>query len=455
MIAIDSRTSAFLQSRRARSSVTREGCFAQDFPNFPATQKKLPGSTSERRRTWLLISSPGVLEVRLQTQDFHRPQYKGSLDCFVKIVQKESVSGLYKGMSSPMAGVALVNAIVFGVYGNFQRRLPNPETPGSHFMAGAAAGFVQSFVCSPMELVKTRLQVLRTEGFRGIFRGLGTTICREIPGFGTYFYAYELMTRNSGEDGETAPPISTMHMLLAGGLSGTVSWVLTYPIDVVKSRLQADGAGGIYKYSGFVDCLKKSIQSEGYGVLTRGLNSTILRAFPTNAATFTVVTWIIRWANANNVDSNEGYILPEIIDVSHQENLYTIGSSTEDTVFGNKVFGLKDRTDLKYSYMSNIFNWRKVIMHEFIGGDTFSSFQFVPKSSQIYSLSNDEKCQAVEVSLKENSLQLHLTNLETEIDEFEANDESEKDSSQTHTPQDEKQPDTYQHKNDYYNSSVR
>lgn len=69
------------------------------------------------------------------------------------------VAGLYKGMSSPMAGVAVVNAIVFGVYGNFQRHLSRPDALSSHFMAGAAAGFVQSFVCCPMELVKSRLQV--------------------------------------------------------------------------------------------------------------------------------------------------------------------------------------------------------------------------------------------------------------------------------------------------------
>ncbi|KAK0169171.1 hypothetical protein PV327_011734 [Microctonus hyperodae] len=80
-------------------------------------------------------------------------------------------------------------------------------------------------------------------------------------------------------------------MLMAGGLSGIVSWVFTYPIDVIKSRLQADKNS---RYVGAIDCLKKSLNEEGVRCLFKGLNSTILRAFPTNAATFTVVNWTIR-----------------------------------------------------------------------------------------------------------------------------------------------------------------
>ena len=58
-----------------------------------------------------------------------------------------------------MASVAFINAMIFGVYGNVQRRLSDPNSLYSHALAGATAGFVQSFICSPMELVKTRLQI--------------------------------------------------------------------------------------------------------------------------------------------------------------------------------------------------------------------------------------------------------------------------------------------------------
>lgn len=78
---------------------------------------------------------------------------------------------------------------------------------------------------------------------------------------------------------------------MAGGMAGVFSWIVTFPIDVVKTRLQSDVAG---KYSGAIDCFKKTYAAEGHKAFSRGLVSTILRAFPTNAATFTVVTWIMR-----------------------------------------------------------------------------------------------------------------------------------------------------------------
>lgn len=245
-----------------------------------------------------------TVKVHMQTQDCRNPKYRGTWDCLRTIVAKESVSGLYKGMTSPIAGVAMVNAIVFGVYGYTQRHLSEPDRLSAHFLAGVSAGLAQTPVSSPIELAKTRLQlqssfqsdsrgpiqclrnIYKKEGYRGVFKGLSITFLREGPSYGVYFVTYEMLTKTSSKQ-----PISTPHMLLAGGLAGTASWVISYPIDVIKSRIQAESSD---RYSGALDCLKKSIRAEGYSCLYRGLNSTILRAFPTNAATFTVVTWTFR-----------------------------------------------------------------------------------------------------------------------------------------------------------------
>uniref|UniRef100_A0A182NEZ9 Mitochondrial carnitine/acylcarnitine carrier protein CACL n=1 Tax=Anopheles dirus TaxID=7168 RepID=A0A182NEZ9_9DIPT len=257
----------------------------------------------------VLVGFPfDTVKVHLQTQNHQNPLYRGTYDCFRKIIVREGVHGLYRGMSSPMAGVAVVNAIVFGVYGNIQRRTTNPDSLYSHFVAGTAAGLAQSIVCSPMELIKTRLQlqdnlpraaerfsgpldctraIWRREGMRGIFRGLGITAARDAPGFSSYFVAYEYMVR-------TVVDPSPFVILMAGGLAGTFSWLVTFPIDVVKSRLQADGISGKPQYSGLVDCIRKSHAAEGIAFLSRGLASTLLRAFPMNAVCFLVVSYTMK-----------------------------------------------------------------------------------------------------------------------------------------------------------------
>ncbi|XP_041121920.1 mitochondrial basic amino acids transporter-like isoform X2 [Polyodon spathula] len=218
-------------------------------------------------------------------------------------------------MGSPMMGLTFINAIVFGVQGNVMRQL-GQDSPLNHFLAGSAAGTVQCIICCPMELAKTRMQmqgtgeykskrkhyknsldclvrIYRKEGVRGINRGMLTTLARETPAFGFYFLTYDCLTRSLGCEPED--PYMIPKLLFAGGMSGIMCWLSTYPVDVIKSRLQADGVGGVPQYNGILDCVQQSYRKEGWRVFTRGLTSTLLRAFPVNAATFATVTLFLMY----------------------------------------------------------------------------------------------------------------------------------------------------------------
>ena len=63
---------------------------------------------------------------------------------------------MYRGITSPLAGVAAINAICFGVYGNVNRRLKDPESLKSITVAGMASGFVQ--VCVILLLYEMKLK---------------------------------------------------------------------------------------------------------------------------------------------------------------------------------------------------------------------------------------------------------------------------------------------------------
>ncbi|XP_073097965.1 mitochondrial basic amino acids transporter isoform X2 [Manis javanica] len=235
----------------------------------------------------VLVGHPfDTVKVRLQVQSVEKPQYRGTLHCFQSIIKQES--------------------------GNTLRALGR-DSPLNQFLAGAAAGAIQCVICCPMELAKTRLQlqdagpartyrgsldclaqIYRREGLRGVNRGMASTLLRETPSFGVYFLSYDVLTRALGcEPGDR---LLVPKLLLAGGTSGILSWLSTYPVDVVKSRLQADGLRGAPRYQGILDCVSQSYRAEGWRVFTRGLASTLLRAFPVNAATFATVTVVLTYA---------------------------------------------------------------------------------------------------------------------------------------------------------------
>lgn len=206
--------------------------------------------------------------------------------------------------------MAVINAIVFGAYGNTRRSLPDPDSLKSHALAGGVAGLLQSFACAPVELVKTRQQlatpgermptgawagarhIVRNGGFKALFRGQGITIVRDCPSFVIYFTTYEAMTRGD---------LSVMRVFMAGGIAGTISWVLLYPLDVVKSRIQSDLIG---KYSSSWQCFVQSIKTDGWRCLGRGLGPVCIRAFISNGACFTAVAWTERaWQRALSTES--------------------------------------------------------------------------------------------------------------------------------------------------------
>ncbi|PAV88589.1 hypothetical protein WR25_20220 [Diploscapter pachys] len=274
-----------------------------------------------------------TVKVRLQTQ--HGNIYRGTWHCFGNIVKKEGFRGLYKGLSSPLASLSAINAIVFGVHGSACREFDNPDSLKAHFFAGSAAGFTQSIIAAPTERLKLLMQIqtdkahtvytgpihaarqiIKTQGSRALFRGSLATISRDTPAFGVYFLSYEWMTRKMSGNG-TTESLAGWQLLLAGGGAGMISWLLNYPQDIVKSRFQADDS-----YRSYWHCIKSTYAERGIRTFFIGLNSALIRAFPSNAATFFTVEWTYRLLLNYNV---LGF---ETVDVQQQSQmLYIAGQS--------------------------------------------------------------------------------------------------------------------------------
>ncbi|XP_030360707.1 solute carrier family 25 member 48 isoform X3 [Strigops habroptila] len=226
--------------------------------------------------------------------------YGNTLNCVLTVYRNESVVGFFKGMSFPLASIAVYSSVVFGVFSNTQRLLSqlrhgDPDsTPvlADVALASMVAGFISVGIGTPVDLVKIRLQmqtqpyiqanmkvnptvpgfpvyqgpihcfrtVLQKEGIAGIYRGAGAMLLRDVPGYCLYFIPYTLFCGWITPDGCISPNPSSIW--LAGGVAGAISWGTATPMDVVKSRLQADGVY-LNKYKGTLDCILQSYQNEG------------------------------------------------------------------------------------------------------------------------------------------------------------------------------------------------
>ncbi|WWC59575.1 uncharacterized protein I303_102132 [Kwoniella dejecticola CBS 10117] len=124
-----------------------------------------------------------LVKVRLQSQPTDRPAtFKGPWDCFTQTRQKEGLFGLYRGLTAPLVGAACENATLFLCYNKWKELIlaVRPELPNSGdirqgkgkgkarelttaelAVAGGGAGFMASFVLTPIELIKCRMQVQR------------------------------------------------------------------------------------------------------------------------------------------------------------------------------------------------------------------------------------------------------------------------------------------------------
>ena len=189
---------------------------------------------------------------------------RGSLASMADTVKSAGPLGLWYGLQAQLVQVAGKTAIRFAAYERFTALLP----PGSAFTAGTLAGLTEAIVwVAPTERLKMLRQaeissgaavggsaspgtasvvtaarrVLERDGVRGLWMGTGPTAARQALANGSRFFMFDRFKR-------LLQPLLPAAVLsaVAGGATGVASVVLTNPVDVVKTRVQATplGAGG-------------------------------------------------------------------------------------------------------------------------------------------------------------------------------------------------------------------
>eukprot|EP00049_Salpingoeca_infusionum_P026332 m.25094 g.25094 ORF g.25094 m.25094 type:complete len:360 (+) comp8678_c0_seq3:218-1297(+) len=181
-------------------------------------------------------------------------RFNGTTDAFHQIARNEGAGALWRGMIPTLIIAIPATIVYYSSYDFVRANLITNDNYGPP-IAGSSARTLAVALVSPLELVRTKFQASRLVGYsevlstvhstvkqQGIhvlFRGLGTTLMRDVPFSAIYWFGYEKMVAAlMGSQQRSVPP--SFGVALASGAScGSVAAVLTHPFDVIKTRQQS------------------------------------------------------------------------------------------------------------------------------------------------------------------------------------------------------------------------
>jgi len=133
-------------------------------------------------------------------------------------------------------------------------------------------------------MVQSLTAVVREEGVLKLWKGNGANVIRVMPvyalkfAFNDFFKDLARQLRGAAS-GSTPERLTFSEQILAGSLAGLTQIVITYPLEVVRTRLTMGPGMGLH-YDGIVDCFAQTLRSEGVAGLYKGIGPTILSGAP-------------------------------------------------------------------------------------------------------------------------------------------------------------------------------
>ena len=166
--------------------------------------------------------------------------------------------------------------------------------PWQGLVCGGMGSVCADFSCMPLDVIKVRLQlgnsgllgderyrgavdcakkIVRTQGVRGLYRGLPPAILRAGTYGTTRIAMYDpLKTWIAGDVPRSQ--IGLQHAMFAGAGSGAVSSFMFNPCDVLKIRMQGDPA----TYTRVLPSIRLILKEEGFAALYNGASPSVTRA---------------------------------------------------------------------------------------------------------------------------------------------------------------------------------
>ncbi|XP_062229173.1 calcium-dependent mitochondrial ATP-magnesium/phosphate carrier protein 2-like isoform X1 [Phragmites australis] len=226
---------------------------------------------------------------------------------------KGGMLGFFRGNGLNVVKVAPESAIRFYAYEMLKEYImkckgENKSEVGAseRLVAGGLAGAVAQAAIYPIDLVKTRLQTYSCEGGkvprigalsrdiwmhegpRAFYRGLVPSLLGIVPYAGIDLAVYETLKDVSKtyilKDSDPGPLVQ----LGCGTVSGALGATCVYPLQVIRTRLQAQQANSESAYRGMSDVFWRTLQHEGISGFYKGILPNLLKVVPAASITYLV-----------------------------------------------------------------------------------------------------------------------------------------------------------------------
>ncbi|KAJ8538377.1 hypothetical protein K7X08_014917 [Anisodus acutangulus] len=233
------------------------------------------------------VSSPNPSDSRDENGGFKLPYF----DLYMKYLSFPEGFKIV-GNGDEEEGVVKKNKKKGGL--KIKLKVSNPSL--RRLISGAIAGAISRTAVAPLETIRTHLMVgssghsstevfnniMNTEGWTGLFRGNFVNVIRVAPSKAVELFAYDTVNKNLSSKPGEQPKIPIPASLVAGACAGVSSTLLTYPLELVKTRLTIQR--GVY--DGLLDAFVKILKEGGPGELYRGLTPSLIGVIPYAATNY-------------------------------------------------------------------------------------------------------------------------------------------------------------------------
>ena len=256
----------------------------------------------------VLVSGPlDTARTRIQVHGLFSNSKPSVYSAFYSLYSQHNIRGLYKGLQASLIAAPAAWSIYFPVY-NYTRHYLSTYSSNKNLnnLGGSlAGGFMGTILTNPLWLIKARLQasdqhdsiyevfrkILKQEGPGTFLRGIAVSSLGIIH-IGIQFPLYEL-SKSYLTDQEKPPGLGKM--ILCSSLPKLVASLVTYPNEVLRSRVYVHNKSTDKRFSGVLSLLTFTWKNEGLRGFYSGFFLNTLRVLPSTFITLYTYEWVSYW----------------------------------------------------------------------------------------------------------------------------------------------------------------